>query len=462
MTLRIRLLLTGIAVAVPLAAVYLLFDARQQLGAKREELQLSLELDRVNGLRQRCESNPPSAGRPGRGGSPEFSRRNAARQGRGPGGGPSGAFEYFAYDEQGHPSASDAPPLPSVRDGGPVGSFWSNLMTGPSVLVSLSDSGPCAFVLARIRPRPGERRAQVEALLLVMLSVVAAAWVAGGPLIARLRRLESATRRAAASQYSALIPVEGRDEVASVAEAFNDAASQARSLLAEVGRREQALREYVADTTHDVSIPLSVLQGHLAELETRHQPDSHDGAVIRAAMQEAHYMSSLLRNLATASKLQDGAESVAAVPVDLSALVTRVVTRHTPPARARGVALEYGVADPPICIDADPTLLEQALSNLVDNAVTYNHPGGHVAVVLDRGPSGFCLSVTDDGPGVPDQELSLLTDRWFRGSEARTRRPDGRGLGLAIAAESVKQLGLTLVFKVAEPNGLRAEIQPAR
>ena len=115
--------------------------------------------------------------------------------------------------------------------------------------------------------------------------------------------------------------------------------------------------------------------------------------------------------------------------------------------------------DPPLVAPSDHTLLEQALSNLVDNAIRYNHAGGHVAVLLDRAGDGFVLSVTDDGSGVMDEELSRLTTRWFRGSESRTRRPDGKGLGLAIATESVKRVGLALTFARPGETGLRAEIR---
>jgi signal transduction histidine kinase len=123
------------------------------------------------------------------------------------------------------------------------------------------------------------------------------------------------------------------------------------------------------------------------------------------------------------------------------------------------VELNVAVPDPALVASSDDTLLEQAVSNLVDNAIRYNHAGGHVAVLLDRVGGGFVLSVTDDGPGVTDEELNQLTTRWFRGSEARTRRPHGHGLGLAIAAESVKRLGLSLTFHRPAEGGLSAEIR---
>jgi signal transduction histidine kinase len=72
------------------------------------------------------------------------------------------------------------------------------------------------------------------------------------------------------------------------------------------------------------------------------------------------------------------------------------------------------------------------------------------------------LSVIDDGPGVSEEELAQLTKRWFRGSEARTRRPDGKGLGLAIVSESIGRLGLGLRFSRPDGGGLRAEISSPR
>ncbi len=86
--------------------------------------------------------------------------------------------------------------------------------------------------------------------------------------------------------------------------------------------------------------------------------------------------------------------------VSLSELVDRVVARHRPVARASSVELNYAVPATPLVLQTDATLLEQALSNLVDNAIRYNVAGGHVAVVLDCGAANhFVLSVTDDGVG---------------------------------------------------------------
>jgi signal transduction histidine kinase len=325
------------------------------------------------------------------------------------------------------------------------------------MVVPFGGEGPCAFVLARIRPRPQELRDQAEALVLVVVSVLAAAWFAAGPVIRRLRRLAEGVRLSSASHYERPVSVDGNDEVASLASAFNDAGREVRAHLLDVQSREESLRNFVANTTHDVAIPLSVLQGHLTELD-RQLTEAPHRAILQGAVRETHYMASLLRNLAVATRLDQAAAPLVLSQVNLSAAVEHVIDRHRPIARALGVELNAGVPDPPLVVHADGTLLEQALSNLVDNAVRYNRRGGHVAVVLEGSTDAFVLSVTDDGPGVPDAELSRLTTRWFRGSDARTRRPDGKGLGLAIAHEATERLGLSLSFSRPPVGGLRVEI----
>ena len=204
--------------------------------------------------------------------------------------------------------------------------------------------------------------------------------------------------------------------------------------------------------------PLSVLQGHLADLDRITGEGAAARDHVRAAIREAHYMGSLLRNLEAAATLDEPGAPQVSVRTDLGDLVTRVVARHQPIARASDVELNVAIPDARVEVETDPVLFERALSNLVDNAIRYNHPGGHVAVVLEGVGAGFRVSVADDGPGVPPEELSQLTERWFRGSTARTRRPDGKGLGLAIANESVARLGLTLTFHAPVDGGLRADM----
>lgn len=289
--------------------------------------------------------------------------------------------------------------------------------------------------------------------LLVLLSVMLAAL---GPLVARIRRLTVAVRRSAGGRYERPVAVEGDDEVAELARAFNEAAAEVRGHIARQEQREQALREFLENTTHDIAIPLTVLQGHLASIRQRvERGEAVTAAAVGAAMDEAHYLASLTHNLTAAARLESSAPVADRGPVELGGVVARAVARHRPVATRHGVAVESGASPEPIWVEGDVTLIEQALSNAVHNAVRYNREGGHVAVLLEGdGPGRFRLRVVDDGPGMSDDERAALGRRRARGDGARARHPDGRGLGLDIARRVAEAHGWTMALTRSEYGGL--------
>lgn len=315
-----------------------------------------------------------------------------------------------------------------------------------------------------------EPRIWVVPVIAVLVAVVAGI----EPVIRRLRKLTDAVAQSASAGYTGRVSVTGTDDVSGLARAFDAASREVRVQLAEKGRREQVLRQFLANTTHDVMIPLTVLQGHLATLQARVAAgESIDRSVVVGAMDEAHYIASILHNLAVVAKLDAGEPELQRGVVDLNALVGRVIGRHKPIARQLGVALESAPPDERLTADADVTLLEQAVSNLVYNAIRHNKAGGHVAVILEAnafvgaeskadGEAGFTIRVVDDGPGIPAHELARITERGFRGDAARSRAPEGQGLGLHITHRVASLHGYALKFKASEYGGLEVVLAGPR
>lgn len=499
MTLRRRLLLTMLLAALPLLAgvLWLRRDVElRRLTARMREYGLATM---EAGGRERCERNPArfqvDTLSPAPGPRPEERERPrpppGAREGAGPDRPPppppprrldplplppeeSGTrlFAYAADLTSANPRAPAVPPELAERlragAGHADGPWAAEPHRGRQVLLRTPwPDGPCAVLLVQ-RPFElppwtgdwvlGSALALVGGLLLAVLA-------AAGPLVRRIRRLEAGVRASAGSGYRLPVGVGGRDELGRLGEAFEAAGHAVREELARTAARELTLREFVANTTHDVAIPLTVLQGHLADLRAA----AEDGLVapretVRDAFEEAHYLGCLLQNLGTAARLEGGGPALERGPVDLGVLVERVAARHRPMALERGVSLVHALAPEPVLALADETLLEQAVSNLVSNAVRHGAAGGHVAVVLtvEREPAQFVLRVFDDGPGVPDEELPRLTERAYRGGAARSRAPDGRGLGLAIALDVAQRHGFRLTLARAEVGGLEARLEGPR
>ncbi|NOJ93133.1 HAMP domain-containing protein [Corallococcus coralloides] len=321
------------------------------------------------------------------------------------------------------------------------------------------DGGPCEYVLAR-RVEPAESPEVGLPPLYVWgvptLILLSAMVVALGPVVQRLRRLTDEVRASSVSRYEQPVTVNGSDEIAELARAFQQARAELQAQMAHQHAREQTLRDFLANTTHDVMTPLTVLQGHLAAMQQRMRAgEPLEAGLMLSAMSEAHYMASLVHNLGAAARLEAGAPQVQHAPVDLNALVSRVLGRHQPIARPQRIALESGVPATPTWVMGDETLLEQAVSNVVLNGIRYGREDGHVAVVLETTrQQTFHLRVIDDGPGISEEERSRLLERRFRGNEARTREPQGQGLGLHIVHNVAELHGWKMALAPSEYGGL--------
>ncbi|MES1245804.1 MAG: HAMP domain-containing sensor histidine kinase [Acidobacteriota bacterium] len=467
MKLRTRIALTTFAVTLPLVAALAMIDTVARRKAAEAEL-ADLVLARLEapGEQQRCEANPGtwSAGRPRfrPGGPPGFGppRADRAPQAhRKP-------MELFAYGE----TLDADPPAPSLDPSLGTGLEPEGIAVAPAswvrgevaILVRTPWArGRCAFILARGTSEPwlGAIVPPFRVWLLPGLVIFVALLVAVAPTLRRLAHLTAAVERSASSEYRTGVPIDSDDEIGKLAAAFDEAAREARTQLDEKDRREQALREFLANATHDVMIPLTVLQGHLAQAQAQvaaGEPVSR--SLLAEAQNEAHYLGGLMHDLATTARLDSAEPRLQIERVDLEALVARVMARHRPIARELEVEIESATPAEPLTAFADLTLLEQAVSNLVYNAICHNRPGGHAALILEEDRSRFRLRVIDDGPGIPEEELARLLARGFRGNEARTRLPGGQGLGLDIAHRVAKLHDFALVLRRSEYGGLEAEL----
>lgn len=483
MTLRRRLLLTLALTALPLTGG--LAWVRGELFRRAEQQGLrSLLLARAASLGQTaCESSPaallPGPGhlRASHGGpfGPEPAPPGAEPR---PEGGPPvrhgpHALQAFAYDASFTSADPKAPPFPedlrrALAAGASEASGSRSLAGGGQALDVAVRSGwpdgPCAVLLARrsmAGPTPPPWGPWLTTLPLLAV-LLAAVWLAAGPVVRRIRELGLEVRRSAASRYAEPVPVRGRDELDDLARAFNEAGAEVRAHLATLEQRDRSLRSFLANTTHDVMLPLTVLQGHLSSLrQAAAAGQPLDEGLLVSALQEAHYMASLVHNLGAAAKLESGEALVLSHPVRLDQLVERVVARHRPVAEPAGIELVHSVPEQPLEAVGDVTLIEQAVSNVVHNAVRYNRRGGHVAVLLEAvagPPPGFVLRVVDDGPGVPRERLALLAQRRWRADEARQRDPTGLGLGLDIARGVAERHGFELALGPSEHGGLEVTL----
>ena len=303
-----------------------------------------------------------------------------------------------------------------VENGGLLLAFAAKV--GPDlVLVEFYNMQPLRDELSQLR-----KTLAVVALVVSVLGV-AAALVAAGSIQRPVRRVAAAARRLGDGAFDVRLPVRGEDEIAELTSSFNSMAERLGESIEELRSKDRQQQRFVADVAHDLRTPTASLVAAADSL--RHpDPDSRDRAAQLVATQ-ARRMARLVEDLLEISRLDSGAAELRPEPVDLHALVLDAVDLITGDARV--VVRTNG--DPSLV--GDPRRLHTIACNLLANAV--HHGGEPVTVSLDgTDPGSVTMRVADSGPGVADELIPILFDRFVRGDRARSAT-EGSGLGLAIA-----------------------------
>ncbi len=285
-------------------------------------------------------------------------------------------------------------------------------------------------------------------LILIELAVTAGLLVllgATASLVIRreLRPLESmATAADAIAQGDLQRRVDESDpgtEIGRLGVAFNDMLDGISTLLDERRRSEHRLRQFVADASHELRTPVAAVRGYTDLYAAGALPD--EGAVERAMQRmgfESRRMGALVEDLLTLIQA-DAERTMKNDAVDLADLLTGVVDDAAviDPTRTWRLATGYGR----VVVLGDRLRLHQLFANLLGNVRTHTPPGTTTTVSVLPGLDEIAVSVSDDGPGVSDEALSRLFDRFYRVDPSRSRANGGTGLGLSIVAAIVRSHG---------------------
>jgi signal transduction histidine kinase len=274
-------------------------------------------------------------------------------------------------------------------------------------------------------------RVLIAASVVAVLASVGLALVFARMLAQPLAEIGAAARRIADGDYAARVPRGGPEEVASLADSFNQ-------MAAAIERQEEMRRDFIANAAHELRTPLTNLQGYLEAL--RDGVITADRATYESLYEEADRLVRLSRSLDALAEGDAATSPPQLVELDLAAAIRSALDLAAPGAERAGlrVAVDVPAALP---ARADPDRLAQVLANLLSNAVRYTPAGGEITVRAERRPGDILVSVANTGDGIPADDLARVFERFYRVEKSRDRERGGAGIGLAIVKQLVEASG---------------------
>ena len=261
-------------------------------------------------------------------------------------------------------------------------------------------------------------------------SVTFAVWL-GRRLARPLAEVGAAARRIALGDYDARVPRQGPDELADLADSFNQ-------MAASLAEQERVRTDFIANAAHELRTPLTNLQGYLEAL--RDGVIQADQATYESLWDEAERLVRLSRSLEALAEGDAAGGPPELVDLDLAAAVRAAVELARPAADRSGLELRVDAPER-LVARANPDQLAQVLANLLSNAVRYSLPGGRIDVRVEGRPADVLVSVANTSEPIPPDDLAHLFERFYRVEKSRDRARGGAGIGLAIARQLVEAAG---------------------
>ena len=290
-------------------------------------------------------------------------------------------------------------------------------------------------------------RSLLASALLWSLLVLVVLGTVGGLVMQNLfrRMIASVSSTAAAIAQGNLgrrVRLSGRgDEFDRLAEVINDMLDRTALLM-------DGVRQVSNSIAHDLRTPIARARARLEDASTHAVSADELRAAVERAVADLDGVASVFEALLRIAEIEAGARRSAFAPFDAAELLAGLSELYEAAAEERGTALIMD-APGPLMVNGDRELVQQAVANLLDNAIKFSPPGGVIGVVATVGET-VEVSVSDQGPGIPEADRCRATDRFFRGEAAR--QTPGSGLGLALV-EAVAQLhGGSLRLEDAAPG----------
>ena len=315
------------------------------------------------------------------------------------------------------------------------------------VLVLVLESQPTG-----IRHELG-RLLSLPSTLVLLVATVVVAIVIFNPARRRLSALEQAAQRLGEGDLTARASQAGGDEIARVAAAFNGMAGELEARDAALRTSDALRRQMMADVSHELKTPLTAMRGYI---ETLRMPEvaldsERRDRYYETIDRETRRLERIVKDLLDLARYEHGGIVLQPRLFDIQRLFENVARRHEREAHSKAVAIRIAVGQLADQVMADPDRIEQAIENLVANALRHTPSDGTITLSATQAEGVAALSVTDSGGGIAAEHLPHVFERFYKVDASRAAESTGSGLGLSITKAIIERHGGTIAV-TSEPG----------
>lgn len=265
-----------------------------------------------------------------------------------------------------------------------------------------------------------------------------------------LAQVVAAARAVAGGDLSTRVSVSGPDDLRALSDSFNH-------MAAALERNNNERRDMLADIAHELRTPLTIMRGRLEGIVDGIYPANTEH--ITPALEETYLLERLVEDLRLLTLAESRQLHFEQNNVSLNDLSRHVIAMFRAEAEEKQIQLTAQLPETDATITADHQRTEQVVGNLVANAIRYTPEGGKVWITVEEAEGRVALSVSDNGPGIPPEDLPRIFNRFWRAEKSRSRASGGAGLGLAIARQLVEAQGGQISASNLPGGGLRVSCE---
>jgi signal transduction histidine kinase len=253
-----------------------------------------------------------------------------------------------------------------------------------------------------------------------------------------IRQMKDTAEQIAKGEFARRVRIKGKDELGELGKSLNAMADELQRKIENLDRMDRIRTDFVANVSHELKTPLTLIKGYIETLEDRAMDDKDQSARFVSIIKEhSDRLGNIVDDLLSLSELESSKDPVHRTEFDLKKLIDDISLGFGHALAEKKQTLSVSSQGTDLRIKADHNKIEQLFVNLIDNAIKYTKESGRIELSLLEQNQAVRVTVQDNGIGIPREDIDRVFERFYRVDKARSRRLGGTGLGLSIAKHIV-------------------------